>query len=113
MKRSRCGGTVQPMPEGYEPQQRIRRERVPKCPHCGCTVMQEKKGVSAPASRKLAGRRQADVRRLPVSALAAKAAIEVRSRSPARSIPPKNPRYRLDEYLKRALPGSGLSADLG
>src|SRR5690606_41967880 len=30
----------QPTPEGYEPNQRIRRERVPKCPTCGCAVMQ-------------------------------------------------------------------------
>ena len=34
----------QPTPEGYEPQQRLVKQRIPKCPTCGCTVMQEKKG---------------------------------------------------------------------
>src|SRR5690606_24176672 len=39
----------QPTPEGYEPHQRIVKQRTPKCPTCGCTVMQEKKGTSVPA----------------------------------------------------------------
>ncbi|MEL6367301.1 MAG: DUF6094 domain-containing protein, partial [Pseudomonadota bacterium] len=40
----------QPTPEGYEPNQRIVKQRVPKCPHCGATVMQERKGTRVPAS---------------------------------------------------------------
>lgn len=40
----------QPTPEGYEPHQRIVKQRVPKCPTCGSTIMQEKKGMEFPAS---------------------------------------------------------------
>ncbi len=92
-----------PVPEGYLPNQRLRRERVPKCPHCGCTVMQEKKGVSAPASQSWleGGKRTCAVCQSPLWR-------ESRDRGsqpkPGEKYPPKNPRYRLDEYLKKMYP---------
>ncbi len=91
------------IPEGYLPDQRIRRERVPKCPHCGCTVMQEKKGVSAPASLSWleGGKRSCAVCNAPLW-------CESRDRGsqpkPGEKYATKNPRYRLDEYLKRLYP---------
>jgi len=92
-----------PVPDGYLPQQRIRRERVPKCPHCGSVVMQEKKGVSAAASQAWleGGKRTCAVCQSPLWR-------ESRDRGaqpkPGEKYPPKNPRYRLDEYLKRIYP---------
>ena len=89
-----------PTPHGYEAQQRVRRERVPKCPHCGSTVMQERKGVSTPASenwlksglRSCAG---------CLSPLWQEARDRGAQPQPGYKFPQKNPRYRLDEYLKR------------
>ncbi len=92
-----------PVPDGYLPHQRIRRERVPKCPHCGNTVMQEKKGVSAPASLSWleGGKRSCAVCNAPLWR-------ESRDRGsqpkPGEKYATKNPRYRLDEYLKRMFP---------
>ncbi|NUQ05104.1 MAG: hypothetical protein HUU31_14560 [Anaerolineae bacterium] len=92
-----------PVPDGYLPNQRIRRERVPKCPHCGNTVMQEKKGVSAPASLSWleGGKRSCAVCNAPLWR-------ESRDRGsqpkPGEKYATKNPRYRLDEYLKRMFP---------
>ncbi|MCK6580532.1 MAG: DUF6094 domain-containing protein [Anaerolineae bacterium] len=93
----------QPTPDGYEPHQRLRRERVPRCPHCGSTVIQEKKGVSAPASQSWleGGKRTCGVCQTPLWR-------ESRDRGsqpkPGEKYPPKNPRYRLDEYLKKTYP---------
>ena len=92
-----------PVPDGYLPHQRIRRERVPKCPTCGGTIMQEKKGVIAPASQSWleGGKRTCGVCQTPLWR-------ESRDRGsqpkPGEKYPPKNPRYRLDEYLKRTYP---------
>lgn len=92
-----------PVPDGCLPHQRIRRERVPKCPYCGNTVMQEKKGVSAPASQSWleGGKRSCAVCSSPLW-------CESRDRGsqpkPGEKYAPKNPRYRLDEYLKRRFP---------
>ena len=89
-----------PTPDGYEPQQRIRRDRIPHCPHCGSIVLQEKKGLSQPASDSWlrSGRRRCAVCQNPLWQ-------EARDRGsqpkPGFKFPVKNPRYRLDEYLKR------------
>ncbi len=93
----------QPTPEGYEPHQRIVKQRVPKCPTCGCTVMQEKKGVSIPASETWlkSGKRTCSVCQTPLW----QEARDTGSRpKPGHKHPPKNPRYRLDEYIKRVYP---------
>ncbi len=93
----------QPTPEGYEPSQRIARERVPKCPGCGSTVMQERKGISAPASEHWlkSGKRVCSTCNTPLWQ-------EARDRGsrpqPGHKYAPKNPRYRLDEYIRRQYP---------
>ncbi len=92
-----------PVPDGYLPQQRIRRERIPTCPHCGSTVMQERKGISSPASLSWleGGKRSCAVCGMPLWR-------ESRDRGsqpkPGEKYATKNPRYRLDEYLKRMFP---------
>jgi hypothetical protein len=93
----------QPTPEGYEPHQRIIRQRVPLCPHCGSAVVQEKKGVTLPASESWlkSGKRACSVCQMPLWQ-------EARDRgaqpAPGHKYAPKNPRYRLDEYFKRVYP---------
>ena len=93
----------QPTPEGYEPQQRIVKQRLPKCPYCGCTVMQEKKGTSAPASESWlkSGKRQCEVCLAP---LWQEARDKGSQPKPGEKYPTKNARYRLDEYFKRVYP---------
>ena len=93
----------QPTPEGYEPQQRLVKQRVPKCPTCGCTVMQEKKGTEAPASESwLKGsKRLCSICQTP---LWQEARDKGSQPKPGQKYPTKNPRYRIDEYLKRVYP---------
>lgn len=90
----------EPVPHGYEPRQRIQRERLPKCPHCGCTIMQEKKGTLFPASESWlkSGRRSCSVCQSP---LWQEARDHGSKPKPGYKSLPRNPRYRLDEYLKR------------
>lgn len=89
-----------PTPEGYEPQQRLVKQRVPKCPTCGCTVMQEKKGVESPASESWlkSGKRLCSVCQTPLWQEARDKGSQPKS---GQKYPTKNPRYRIDEYLKR------------
>ncbi|MDX1992553.1 MAG: DUF6094 domain-containing protein [bacterium] len=88
------------VPDGYAPDQRIHREKLPHCPTCGSIVMQEKKGTRVPASRSWleGGKRTCTVCLAPLWQ-------EARDRGarpkPGEKYPPKNPRYRIDEYLKR------------
>jgi hypothetical protein len=91
------------VPEGYLPHQRLCRERVPKCPHCGNTVMQEKKGVSAAASESwlAGGKRTCAICHAPLWRESRDRGSQPR---PGEKYPSKNPRYRLDEYLKRQYP---------
>ncbi len=93
----------EPVPDGYTPDQRIRRDTVPTCPHCGSTVMQEKKGSVSPASESWlkSSQRTCTVCQGPLWQ-------EARDRGsrpkPGQKYPAKNPRYRLDEYLRRRYP---------
>ena len=93
----------QPTPEGYDPKQRIIKKRVPQCPHCGNTVMQERKGTQVPASESWlkSGKRACAICQTPLWQ-------EARDRGsrpkPGHKYAPKNPRYRLDEYIKRKYP---------
>jgi energy-coupling factor transporter ATP-binding protein EcfA2 len=89
-----------PVPDGYLPHQRIRRQRAPQCPHCGNTVMQEKKGASAPASLAwlAGGKRSCPVCHAP---LWRESRDKGSQPKPGDKYPAKNPRYRLDAYLKR------------
>jgi hypothetical protein len=92
-----------PVPDGYLPDQRIRRERVPHCPHCDYVIMQEKRGVSAPASQSWldGGKRTCAVCSSPLWRDSRDKGSQPK---PGEKYPPKNPRYRLDEYLKRLYP---------
>lgn len=93
----------EPTPEGYEPHQRIQRQRIPLCPHCGTLVMQERKGVCSPATESwlTSGKRVCENCQTPLWQ-------EARDRgsqpAPGQKYPSKNPRYRLDEYLQRCYP---------
>ena len=93
----------QPTPDGYEPKDRVTKQRVPGCPHCGATVMQERKGTSVPASANWlkSGKRSCQVCHTPLWQ-------EARDRGsrpkPGHKYPPKNPRYRIDQYIKRHYP---------
>jgi len=93
----------QPTPEGYEPSQRLVKQRVPKCPTCGCTVMQEKKGVESPASESWlkGGKRLCSICQTP---LWQEARDKGSQPKPGQKYPTKNPRYRIDQYLKRVYP---------
>ncbi|MDX1993679.1 MAG: DUF6094 domain-containing protein, partial [bacterium] len=90
----------QPTPEGYEPQQRLVKQCVPKCPHCGCTVMQEKKEIQTPATESWlkSGKRYCQVCNTP---LWQDARDKGSCPKPGQKYPTKNPRFRLDEYIKR------------
>ncbi|MBE2271175.1 MAG: hypothetical protein IAE80_23275, partial [Anaerolinea sp.] len=92
-----------PTPDGYQPGQRIQRERVPKCPTCGCTVLQERKGVSIPASESWlkSGQRQCAVCGAPLWQEARDRGSQPKA---GEKYATKNPRYRLDQYLKRLYP---------
>lgn len=92
-----------PVPEGYEDQPRVIRRRVPKCPHCGSTVMKERKGQQSPASENWikSGKRQCSVCQ---SALWKEKRDKGSQPKPGYKFPPKNPRYRIDQYLKRRYP---------
>jgi hypothetical protein len=89
-----------PTPEGYEPHQRITKVRVPKCPHCGCTVMQERGDTEQPASETWlrGGKRTCSMCQTP---LWQEARDKGSQPKPGQKYPTKNPRYRIDEYLKR------------
>ncbi len=91
------------MPDGYLPHQRLRSERVPKCPGCGCMVMQDKKGVSVAASESWlnGGKRTCAICQAPLWRESRDRGSQPR---PGEKYPSKNPRYRLDEYLKRMYP---------
>lgn len=93
----------QPTPEGYEDQPRIIKKRIPKCPHCGCTVMQEKKGTAVPASENWlkSGKRACSNCHAPLWQEARDRGSQPKK---GQKYPTKNPRYRLDEYLKKQYP---------
>lgn len=93
----------QPTPQGYETHQRIRQDRVPICPHCGCTVMQERKGVETPATESWirGGARTCSACHSPLWQQARDRGSQPK---PSQSFITQNPRYRLDEYLKQVYP---------
>ena len=88
------------VPDDYEPHQRIVRQRVPKCPHCGSTVMHERKGASAPASESWlrSGLRACAACQSPLWQEARDRGAQPK---PGEKYPSKNPRYRIDKYLRR------------
>jgi hypothetical protein len=90
----------EPVPEGYELEQRIVREKVPCCPHCGNIVMQKSKDASQVASEAWlkAGKRDCEYCHSPLWQDARDSGSKPKA---GEKYPPKNPRMRLDEYIKR------------
>ncbi len=89
-----------PTPAGYEAHQRIVRERLPTCPHCGEIVMQTSKGGSQPATETWlhSGKRACETCGSPLWQEARDSGAKPK---PGEKYPSKNPRMRLDEYIKR------------
>lgn len=87
-------------PPGYLPEQRILREKIPYCPHCGAVVMQKSKESSQPASEAWlkAGKRDCEACHSPLWQDARDSGSKPKV---GEKYPPKNPRMRLDEYIKR------------
>lgn len=85
-----------PVPEGYLPSERIRTSKIPTCPTCGATVMQTRKDTAtiATVAWLKAGKRECAQCITPLWR-------DAREQSAAL---PKNPRYRLDMYLKQRYP---------
>jgi ribosomal protein S27AE/16S rRNA G966 N2-methylase RsmD len=90
----------QPTPHGYEAHERILREKTPQCPHCGTTIMRERKGQTIVADAKWlkSGKRECPRCHTPLWQM-----IRDKGSRPkaGHKYPPKPPRYRLDEYIKR------------
>jgi hypothetical protein len=92
-----------PTPWGYEGKARIVRQRVPKCPTCGATVMQEKQGTTVPASESWlkGGKRLCSGCQAPLWQEYRDSGSRLKA---GEKFATRNPRYRLDEYLKRIYP---------
>ena len=82
---------------------RIKRERVPTCPHCGEVITYEWRGTRtlASASWLESSQRACPICRHPLW----QEARDSSSRpAPGHRYAPKNPRYRIDRYLKQRYP---------
>ena len=93
----------QPTPEGYEAKDRIQKKKVPHCPHCGTTVTYERKGSTVVASKTWLndGKRTCETCHSPLWQEKRDKGSQPKNGT---KYPGKNPRYRLDEYLKRVFP---------
>ncbi|MEP7288631.1 MAG: DUF6094 domain-containing protein [Chloroflexota bacterium] len=89
-----------PTPDGFERHDRIHKERVPLCPHCGSIITQEAKAGSKFATDAWlrAGKRTCLNCFDP---LWQEARSEGSKPKPGQKYASSNPRYRLDEYLKK------------
>ena len=93
----------QPTPDGYELADRVTKQRVPQCPGCGATVTRERKGTRVPASQRWlkTGKRTCETCHTPLWQQARDRGARPK---PGEKYPPKNPRFRLDAYIKRNYP---------
>jgi hypothetical protein len=93
----------QPTPDGYEPEERIQRQTIPQCPCCGMTVTYERKGTVVVASKTWLkkGQRECAVCHTPLWQEKRDKGSQPKK---GHKFPTKNPRYRLDEYLKKVYP---------
>jgi len=91
------------MPSGFIAENRIHTERIPLCPHCGTVVTQETKAGSRYATQAwlLAGKRSCLHCCEP---LWQEARSDGSKPKTGTKYAPSNPRYRLDQYLKRMYP---------
>ena len=93
----------QDTPMGCTPDERVTKQRIPTCPRCGETVTQEKDGARIPVSDNWlkSGKRTCDICHSPLWQVVRDTGSRPKT---GEKYPPKNPRYRLDEYLKRIYP---------
>jgi hypothetical protein len=93
----------QETPNGYEASQRIVREQMPCCPHCGTVVMQKSKEASQVASDTWlkAAKRDCELCHSPLWQEARDAGSKPKA---GEKFPRKNPRIRLDDYIQRQYP---------
>jgi len=91
------------IPEGYSAKDRITISKIPQCPCCGRTITYERKGNTVLASKKwLAdGKRSCDACHAPLWQEQRDKGSRPKSGHKYAS---KNPRYRIDEYIKRRYP---------
>lgn len=90
-----------PTPDGYLPNQRVQRQKLPICPHCGNIIYEHHESDHpTPASESwlAKGRRSCGVCHTPLWQEARDRGSKPR---PGEKYAPKNPRFRLDEYIKR------------
>lgn len=92
-----------PVPEGYTADQRIAYANIPQCPCCGETIIYERKGNIVTASKKWLkdGKRVCTSCHTPLWQEKRDKASKPKSGYKYAS---KNPRYRIDEYIKRRYP---------
>jgi superfamily II DNA or RNA helicase len=87
------------VPKGYQAQERIERARVPHCPNCGAVVYQNDGGEQVASATWLkAGKRSCSACHSPLWQEVRDSASQVPA---GEKFATKNPRVRLDDYLKR------------
>lgn len=93
----------QPVPEGYEEQERIIKKSVACCAHCGIEITYERKGTIVAATKTWlkAGKRSCSNCHSPLWQEARDRGSRPRK---GEKYPRKNPRYRLDQYLQKKYP---------
>ena len=99
-KRVRYWKAGQPVPDGFEAGERIQVKRIPQCPHCGQTVTRERKDNQVVASKTWleSGKRTCATCHRP---LWQQKRDQGSQPNAGQMFPTKNPRWRLDQYIKR------------
>jgi len=89
----------QPTPSGFQPHERIVKERIPLCPVCHAPVIQRIKDTAHPATEEWLrkGQRRCETCDGPLWQVARERGAQAKEGT----LPPRNPRVRLDEYIKR------------
>ncbi|MEM9955268.1 MAG: DUF6094 domain-containing protein [Chloroflexota bacterium] len=90
-------------PDGYQASERIQRQETPHCPQCGQVVKYEHKGQVLVATKAWLkkGQRNCAICHAPLWQEKRDKASQVKE---GYKFPSKNPRYRLDTYLKKVYP---------
>lgn len=93
----------QDTPDGYEDHQRIQKKQIPQCPTCGTTVTYEHKGETRVASKTWLNKNKHHCHTCHAPLWQMKRDKGSRPKK-GHKYPRRNPRYRLDQYLKRNYP---------
>lgn len=92
-----------PVPDGYTLKDRIVFQNILQCPNCGRTITYERKGNVVVASKKWLKDGQRTCDHCHTSLWQEKRDKSSKPK-PGHKYPSKNPRYRIDEYIKRCYP---------